>query len=286
MDDFKVSTWAVGELKKEHEKPFFIAYGLFRPHLPWYAPKKYFDLYPVDKIKLPTIDANDLEDVPPLGQRMARPQGDHKKVTESDNWRRAVQGYLASISFADAQLGRVLDALDASPYRGNTVIVLWGDHGWHLGEKLHWRKFTLWEEATKAPLMFVAPGVTKPGGRSHRTVDFMDIYPTLVELCGLPERKELEGKSIVPLLKDPSAEWNRPALTTHGRENHTIRTERWRYIRYRDGGEELYDHDVDPLEWKNLAEDSKYDKVKEELAAWLPKKNVPDAPSGNRRRKK
>jgi arylsulfatase A-like enzyme len=159
----------------------------------------------------------------------------------------------------------------------NTLIVLWSDHGWHLGEKEHWRKFALWEEATRVTFMIVAPGVTKAGERSTRTVNLIDIYPTLLDLCGLPQKPGLEGSSLLPLLKDPDAPWERPAVTTHGRNNHAVRDERWRYIRYADGSEELYDHDADPLEWKNLAREAQYIGLKSKLAAWLPKVNAPDA---------
>jgi arylsulfatase A-like enzyme len=248
------------------------------------VPRKYFDLYPADKVTLPNVKDNDLDDVPEAGRKMARPRGDHRKVVEHKQWRRAVQGYLASISFTDTNVGLVLDALDKSPHAENTIICLWGDHGWHLGEKLHWRKFALWEEATHAPLMFAGPGIaTEP---CRRTVSFVDIYPTLCELCGLPLRKELEGVSLKPLLEKPDAEWKLPALTTHGRLNHTVRSERWRYIRYADGSEELYDHTTDELEWSNLAQNPKLAGVKQELAASLPKTNAPNAPVDRKRRKK
>jgi len=278
MNDYKMVSYGVEYLGKRHDRPFFLAVGIFKPHLPWYVPRKYFEMYPPERIHLPEVNDHDLDDVPPLGRRMARPEGDHRKVVEHHQWRRAVQGYLASISFCDAMVGRLLDAFLASRYADNTIVVLWGDHGWHLGEKLHWRKFALWEEATHAPLLFAAPGVTPAGARCDRTVSFIDIYPTLIELCGLSPRKELEGVSLVPLLKDPKAPWDRPALTTYGRNNHTIRSERWRYIRYRDGSEELYDHTKDPLEWTNLATRPQYARVKAELARWLPKTNAPDAP--------
>ena len=189
MSDTQMVNWGIRYLKREHEKPFFLAVGLFRPHLPWYVPKKYFDLYPLAEVTLPHVNENDLDDVPPAGKRMANPQGDHRKVLQTNNWRKAVQGYLASISFADAQIGRLLDALDKSAYAKNTVVILWGDHGWHLGEKLHWRKFALWEEATHAPLIMAVPGLTRPGTRCTRTVSFIDIYPTLADVCGLPKRK-------------------------------------------------------------------------------------------------
>jgi arylsulfatase A-like enzyme len=281
MPDFKMTSWAIEFLGKKHDKPFFLAAGYVKPHLPWFVPKKYFEMYPEDQIALPKTDEKDLDDVPAAGKKMARPEGDHKQVIQHNQWRKAVQGYLAAITFMDGQLGRLLDALDKSAYAANTVVVFWGDHGWHLGEKQHWRKFALWEEATKAPLIFVAPGVTKPG-RCDRPVDFMGIYPTLVELCGLPAARNQEGASLVPLLRDPAAKWDRAAITTHGRNNHAVRTEKHRYIRYADGTEELYDLEADPLEWTNLAGKPELARVKEELAAHLPKVNAPDAPAGRR----
>jgi len=285
MGDRQVAAWATKQLQKEHNKPFFIACGFFRPHLPWYVPTKYFDMYPPDKITLPNVNDNDLDDVPELGRKMARPQGDHAKVLKHKQWRKAVQGYLASITFVDTCVGRVIKALDKSAYADNTIVILWSDHGWHLGEKLHWRKFSLWEEATHNVLMAVVPGVTKPSQRCSRPVTMVDIYPTLIELCGLTPKAELEGKSLVPLLKNPKARWDRPALTTHGRNNHSLRGERYRYIRYSDGAEELYDHDKDALEWTNLASDPKYAAVKKEFARWLPGKNVPevDKPKGKKK---
>jgi len=284
MGDWQVADWVIDQLNKEHDKPLFLACGFFRPHLPWYVPRKYFEMYPPDKITLPNVKEDDLDDVPPIGRQMAKPQGDHSKVIKHKQWRKAVQGYLASISFVDVCVGRVVDALDKSPHRDNTIIVLWSDHGWHLGEKLHWRKFSLWEEATHNVLMFVAPGVTKPGGRCNAPVNLLDIYPTLVDLCRLEPNKALEGVSLSPLLRNPQAKWDRPTLTTHGRNNHSIRSERWRYIRYRDGTEELYDRQNDELEWTNLAKDPKHADVKKELASWLPKTNVEDIPRDRKKR--
>ena len=273
MGDWQVADWVVRQLAKKHDKPFFLAGGFFRPHLPWYVPKKYFEQYPLDKVTLPNVKKDDLADVPRIARTFARPQGDHARVLKHDAWRAAVQGYLASISFVDQCVGRVIAALDKSPHRDNTVLVLWSDHGWHLGEKLHWRKFALWEEATHNVMMVVAPGVTKPGGRCDAPVDLIDIYPTLVDLCGLKKKPELEGLSLLPQLKDPAAHRDRPALTTHGRKNHSIRSARWRYIRYKDGTEELYDHHADELEWHNLAKDPKHTETKAALAKWLPKVN-------------
>jgi len=249
--------------------------------MPWNVPKKYYDLHPLDKIQLPPHRTNDLEDLPPEGVRMAGALGDHERVVASGRWKEAVQAYLAAISYLDGQVGRVLDALEKSAYATNTMICFWGDHGWHLGEKEHWRKFALWEEATRAPFIWVVPGVTRSGGVCERTVDFMSIYPTLCELAGLPMPGHVEGESIRVLLADPKAPWSRPAITTFGRDNHALRTERWRYIRYREGGEELYDHDNDPYEWKNLAHQSaEFESVMKELKPWFPKINNPEVRRG------
>lgn len=277
MGDSKTVEYVTGQLQKKHDKPFFLACGIFKPHLPWYVPAKYFDLFPEAKIAMPSVKDDDLDDVPPIGRRMAKADGDHRKVIEHKQYRKAVQAYLASIAFCDVQVGRVLDALDGSPHRDNTTVVLWSDHGWHLGEKLHWRKFALWEEATHNVLMITAPGVTKAGSRCSRPVSLLDLYPTLTELHGLPGRKEVEGRSLAPLLRNPSAAWSRPALTTFGRNNHSVRSDRFRYIRYSDGTEELYDHQTDDLEWNNLAGDPVYRAVKTEHAQWLPNVNAPDS---------
>ncbi|HYW78130.1 MAG TPA: sulfatase [Thermoguttaceae bacterium] len=279
MADTHVTDFGIEFLRKEHDRPFFLAVGLFRPHLPWYVPEKYFDEYPLGEIVLPEVKADDLDDIPPAGVRMARPQGDHAAVLAHGQWEKAVRAYLASITYTDGQVGRLLDALDASPHAKNTIVVLWTDHGWHLGEKHHWRKFTLWEEAGRVPLIFIVPGLTTAGTRCERTVSLLDLYPTLADLCGLPVGKHLEGKSLRPLLGDPTAAWDRPVITTHGRNNHSVRSERWRYIRYADGSEELYDHQNDPMEWTNLAADPKAAAVKEQLAAQLPKINVEEGPT-------
>jgi arylsulfatase A-like enzyme len=273
MPDYRVVDYALGKLSATHDKPFFLAVGLTKPHMPWNVPKKYFDLFPLDKIELPPHRDDDLADVPPAGVRMADPAGDHAAIVASGRWQEAVQAYLASIAFADAMIGRLLDGLDQSPHRDNTIIVLWGDHGWHFGEKQHWRKFALWEEATRAPLVWVAPGVTKPGGVCTRPVDFMTIYPTLCDLAGIAIPKHVEGPTIKPLLADPSAKWDHLALTTFHQNNHSVRSETWRYIRYANGDEELYDHSADPNEWKNLAADPKHAALKAQLAKALPKVN-------------
>ena len=293
MGDYQVADWIIGQLKHEHDKPFFLACGIYRPHLPWYVPRKYFDLFNESEIQLPATLKNDLKDVPTAGVKMAKPQGDHAKVSKHKQWKKAVHGYLASIAFADEQVGRVLSALEKSPHAADTIIVLWTDHGWHLGEKEHWRKFTLWERAGRTPVMFVVPkGIskalaqgTRAGMRVDRPVGLIDIYPTLVDLCGLNENKALEGQSLVRLLADPKAKWPRPALTTYGRNNHALRTPQWRYIRYADGSEELYDHSTDPNEWTNLAGKPEYAPLKKELTDWFPKKNAPTAADSRKKKK-
>jgi arylsulfatase A-like enzyme len=278
MEDYRIASWTIDQLGRKHDKPFFLACGVHKPHMPWNVPQKYYDMHPLDKIELPPTQKDDLADVPPAGLKMAAPNGDHARIMASGRWKEAVQGYLAAISFADAQIGRVLDALDRSPYRDNTIVVLWGDHGWHLGEKEHWRKFALWEEATRNPLIWRVPGVTRKRGVCRRTVDLMSLYPTLSELCGLPIPSHVEGTSIRPLLKDPGARWKTPALTTYGFQNHAVRSEGWRYIRYSDGGEELYDEKKDPYEWTNEAGKATRAKTKAELAQRFPKANRPAVP--------
>lgn len=276
LRDYKIASYGIAQLAKKHDKPFLLTIGFKKPHMPWNVPRKYFDLHPLEKIELPPVKADDLADVPPAGLAFAKPDGDHRAIVESGRWKEAVQAYLAAVSFADAQIGRLLDALEKSDYAKNTIVVFWGDHGWHLGEKQHWRKFTLWEEATRAPLIWSAPGITKPGGVSERTVDFLSIYPTLTDLAGVPTPKHVQGRSIRSLLADPQAPWTEPALTTYRFNNHSIRTEGWRYIRYANGGEELYDEANDPYEWKNLASNPDHAAKKSELAKLIPNTNAPD----------
>jgi arylsulfatase A-like enzyme len=288
MFDVKVTNWTISELEKSHDKPFFLACGFTKPHLPWYVPRKYFDMHPLDSIKLPDTLDNDRDDLPEFGKRLAievhdvsgarnfATHGeDHDMVLKHNQWHRAVQSYLATISFVDKHVGRLLDALENSEHAGNTIVVLWGDHGWHLGEKQHWRKHALWEVTTRTTLIVSAPAGIQKNQLCKRPVSLIDLYPTLVELCGLPDRDGLDGQSIVPLLKDPKREWDRSVIMTFGYKNHAIQTERWRYIQYHDGGEELYDHDVDLNEWTNLAPISTYGPVISELRKSLPTRNQP-----------
>jgi arylsulfatase A-like enzyme len=276
LREWRIVNYGIQQLQKKHETPFFVAVGLHKPHMPWNVPRKYYDMHPLDSITLPPYREDDLNDLPAAGVRMAHPETDHKQILESGRWKDAIQGYLAAISYSDAMIGRLLDAFDKSAYATNTIICFWCDHGWHLGEKHHWRKFALWEEATRSPLIWVVPGLTKPNARCDRTVDFMTIYPTLTDLCGIPTPKHVEGQSIRALLADPKAAWDKPAITTYKFQNHAVRTEDWRYIRYADGGEELYDEKQDLYEWVNLLAHNAGAEQKEVLATWLPKKNAPD----------
>ena len=275
MGDYRSVSYILAKLSEPHNKPFFLACGLVKPHMPWSVPKKYYDLYPLDKIQLPKVLESDLNDIPPAGIALAKPDEDHAAVLKSGRWKEAAQAYLATITFCDAMVGRLIDGLDQSTSKDNTIICLWSDHGWMLGEKQHWRKFALWEESARAPYMWIVPGVTKPGGVCNRTVDYMQIYPTLCDLAGVPAPKQGEGESIRTLLANPDAPWDKPAITTWLYNNHTVRTERWRYIRYDDGSEELYDHERDPLEWNNLAQNPEYASVKADLIKWVPTENKP-----------
>lgn len=258
-DDWKSADYCAQFLQQEHEKPFFMACGIFRPHLIWYAPQKYFDMYPIEEIIVPKILETDLDDVGATGQLWAAPEM-HKEIVRKGKWKEAVRAYMACLSYADDCVGHLLNALENSDYNDNTIVIIMGDHGWHLGEKLHWEKNTLWEEAAKAPLIIYDP-IHGSKGFCKRIVSFIDIYPTLVDLCSLPKKADIEGVSLKRLLVNPDASWNRSALTTRGKGNHSLRNENYSYIHYNDGFEELYDHRIDPMEWKNLAKESEMGKT-------------------------
>jgi len=277
--DWKVASWAADQLQSELPEPFFLAAGFFLPHVPCYAPPKWFDLYPEETVKLPEIRRDDREDTPLfswfLHWRLPEPR--LKFLEEANQWTNLVRSYLASISFVDSQVGRVLDALEESGRAGDTIVVLWSDHGWHLGEKLITGKNTLWDRSTRVPLIFAGPGVSR-GASCSRPAELLDIYPTLVEMAGLPRKRGLEGHSLAPQLKDAEAPRQWPAITTHNHDNHGIRTGRWRYIRYANGAEELYDMQEDPQEWNNLAGEDRYEGILRELRVWLPGINAKPAP--------
>jgi arylsulfatase A-like enzyme len=287
--DVKTADYVIGSLAGQHKKPFFLAAGIFRPHMPFFAPQRFFDFYPPGEVTMPKMLEGDLDDLPTgAGTLLTSKKWFFSELIKIEKkapgtWKEAVRSYQACATFADAQVGRILDALDKSDYADNTIIVLWSDHGYHLGEKEHWEKFALWEKTNHVPLVVVAPGVTRAGSRCKRPVSLVDIYPTLIELCGLDRKPELDGVSLVPLLRNTNAEWDRPALMTYQRGNHAVRDERWRYIRYADGTEELYDHDNDPTEWYNVAGDSKNAKVIKRLENWLPKTEALPGPDMKRK---
>lgn len=272
MGDARLLEWATEQLHAEQAEPLFLGVGFYRPHLPWFVPPEFFEPFPSDAIRLPEVMPGDLEDVPAAGRALID-EYFHREVLAAGQWAAAVRSYLASMWFADTMIGRLLDELDASPRADRTIVVLWSDHGWHLGEKEHWRKFVLWEEATRVPLIVVPPaGFGDSGGRCSRAVSLLDLFPTLTELCGLPTPADLEGSSLVPQLRDPGAARDRPAVTIADGVHAAARDDRWRYIRYQDGSEELYDHASDPNEWTNLAglPDAEYVEARQALARWLP----------------
>ncbi|WP_166831670.1 sulfatase [Thalassoroseus pseudoceratinae] len=278
FSDFSDASWAITQLQRDHKRPFFLAVGFYRPHVPWYAPQRFFDTRPLADVKLPLVKDDDRDDLPQAAIALTNnpTPPSHQWFVENMQWRAAVQAYLASTSFTDAQVGRLLDVFNASPYAKNTIIVLWSDHGFHLGEKQRWAKQSLWERSTRVPFIICRPGQSG-GQRCSQAVELLSIYPTLVKLCGLPARDDLEGVDLSPLLADPKASWKRPAISTYGRNNHAIRSEHFRYIRYADGSQELYDHRNDPQEWKNLAGDPAFAKTIAEHAKWLPQTNVANA---------
>ncbi len=268
-------------LKKEHDKPFFLAVGLWHPHIPLFAPQNYFDQYPKDKVRVPEVPGNDLDDIPPIPQKWAAVRrAEHERIVPEGRWNDGVQAYLASISFADAMVGYVLDALEQSDYADNTIVVFWSDHGWHLGEKRHWHKSTLWQRSTHVPMIWAGPGVGQTGQDRTQPVELLDIYPTLADLCNLPKANDLEGASLAPQLRDAEAK-RRPAVTTYLPDNHAVVTENWRYIRYADGTDELYDRVKDPNEWDNITGESRYSSLKKRLAYWMPEKSAPHVPGRN-----
>lgn len=279
-DDAVTVDYAISFLNSDRskEKPFFVACGVFHPHLPWYIPQRFLDLYPLEEVVVPEIDLSDLDDVPEPGRKLALRKSDNlQKIRDEGKWDVAIQHYLASISFADAQVGRLITALQHSPHADNTIIVLWSDHGWHLGEKGHWHKRTLWEEATRVPLVVVAPSVGKPGQRCRRPASLVDLFPTLIELCDLTTLEGLDGISLVPWLANPTAPRRQPAIIVEESGHLAVRSDDYRYIRYKNGSEELYDHRIDPKEQTNLADRQESSEIKQRLAAFLPAELAPPA---------
>ena len=270
--------WAVDQLKSKHDRPFFLACGLYAPHFPNYCPQKYFDLYDSAQIELPPMKDNDLDDLPPKIRTKweNRKRQHHEKLVKIGAVKDAIHGYLACISYADAMLGRVLNALAASPYADNTIVVLWSDHGYHHGEKGNWGKHTLWERTSNVPFIWSGPGVTI-GAKTDVTASLIDIYPTLVEMCELPKpHQPLEGESLASTLSHPSAASDRNVylpFTSPG--EYAVINRDWRYICYGADGEELYNVREDPNEWNNLASEEEYTDLKTQLGGFAPKAFAP-----------
>lgn len=273
--DHKAATWAVDYLSNPPaDQPYFLVTGLYRPHLPWYAPQRFFDRVPLEEVMLPQTLATDLNDMPkPVFTQVVNFK-DNDAIANASLNRSAVQGYLAATSFSDEQVGRVMQKLDALPSVRNTVIILISDHGFHLGEKTHWRKQTLWAESTRVPMIVVAPGVTVPGSRVTKPATLLDVYPTLCDLAGIDAPQHLEGVSMVPQLRDTGAARNRYVLTSRYYRQTSVRDKRYHYIRYRHGAVELYDHVADPNQWTNLAIDPAYTKTLRKFKNKLPKLNA------------
>ncbi len=281
--DYQTADWAIAKMKAKPQEPFCLAVGFSLPHVLvmrrksgsiYILIKKLF--YPVAKTRSRRCAALCWY----LHWQLPEPR--LKYLVENKQWLPLVRAYLASVSFMDAQVGRLLQTLEENGLADNTIVVLWGDHGWHLGEKDITGKNTLWERSTRVPLIFAGPGVSKNVSRTS-PAELLDIYPTLSDLCGLPARRDLEGHSLVPQLQTEPVKREHPAITSHGPGNHTVRTERWRYIRYADQSEELYDMQADPNEWTNLASRTEHSALKQELAAWMPKHPAPPAPGSKSR---
>jgi arylsulfatase A-like enzyme len=275
--DFESVKYITEQLQKDHDKPFFLAAGIYRPHLPWHVPQKYFDRFPLESIKKPRVLEGDISDLGPVAQEIITRGGNyHQHVVEAGQWENAVQGYLASISFADEMVGRLLQALADSPYADNTIVVIWSDHGWQLGEKSHWRKFALWENVIRTVMMIRVPkGLAKmPNGSAQgiattNLTSLLDIYPTLVDLCNLSERNDFDGVNLRSMLINPLDKVARPVISTYDYGSYSVRYENWHYIKYIDDSEELYKLDEDPEEWRNLASDEEFAAVKRQLAGFI-----------------
>jgi hypothetical protein len=280
MTDTLHTDWAISVLQQKHDRPFFIGLGLYSPHQPNYAPQKYYDMYPLDEIKLPAIKENDTDDLPPAVKKFM----DHRKATIQDKivemglFKEVIRAYLACTSYADAQLGRVLDALDASPNQNNTVVIFWSDQGFHHGEKGHWGKETLWQRTEHIPFIWAGPGIAR-NAKVAATVSAIDLYPTLVDLCHLSPDSGLEGTSLAANLQNPVSAKDRNVVTCQViRGGYSVTNQQWRYIHYADNTEELYDEGKDYNEWTNLAREPQYRAVMDELSKSAPKNFAPAGP--------
>lgn len=266
--DWKTAQFGAEFLKKNHDKPFFLGLGIFRPHAPLLAPKEYFDKYPLKDIKLPNIPEDDMDDVP-KNALINFSTGFAKRVKSDPlEWKKAVQAYLACTSFADDCVGEIMNSLNNSKYRNNTIVVFWSDHGWQLGHKDRWEKQALWYQATNAPLIIKTPNQAHTNSIEEH-VSLLDVFPTVTELLGFKRPSYLEGNSLVPFLKKAKTKWEHKAVVSQFK-NHSILWKNWHYIHYKRGGEELYNLKDDPNEWHNIANDPKNKKIIEELKKAIP----------------
>ncbi len=278
--DWISSQWISDRLQEDYEKPFFMMLGISKPHLSWYVPQEYFDLYDLDSIIVPEYNMDDYDDIlTPDGQPKFQATEEFLVIREHNKLKDAARAYMACVSYVDDCLGLVFETLDKSKYKDNTIVVIIGDHGWHLGEKLRFRKNTAWEESCRTPMIIHVPGMNA-SVKTKRTVNLLDLYPTLAELCNLPVPEHCDGKSFKPLIKNPEIAWS-PTLTTIAYKNHSVRSEQYRYIVYEDGTEELYDHYSDPMEWKNLVRDERFAVVVQDLRSYLPNHDAAPSPSAD-----
>ena len=276
MTDYQSAKWAVNKIQQEYDKPFFLAVGFVRPHVPWYAPQKWFDMFPLDSIETPPYKKDDFDDIPFFAGKVADApmMPTTEELIKSGEWKNVIQAYMACIAFVDAQVGKVLDALENSKHADNTIIVLWADHGYHLGEKNRFAKQALWERDTRTLLIF--KGINGNSGQiCTAPVQLLDIYPTLIDMCNLPYSELLEGHSLTNLILNPDKKWAHPSLSFYGEGNIAIRDKRFRLIKYEDGSLELYDMKNDPNEWYNLAKDKKYRNTIQRLAKSAPRNWAP-----------
>ncbi len=273
MPDYQIASWAEERLAEKQDQPFWMGIGFYRPHVPQFAPQKWFDLYPLESLQLPKTIASDLEDISSYGVSITREKHvspTHDWVLENDEWKPLVQSYLACVSFVDEQVGRVINALDNGDYGDNTYVVLFSDHGFHIGEKERHAKRSLWEDGSRVPMIIMGPGIPE-GKVCNKPVQLLDIYPTLLELSGLELDPKHEGNSLVPLLRNNEIEWPHYARTSFGPGNYAIISENYRFIQYKDGSEEFYDHENDPNEWYNEIDNQKYIETIGQHRAQVPK---------------
>ncbi|MFW5760995.1 MAG: sulfatase-like hydrolase/transferase [Cyclobacteriaceae bacterium] len=286
QDDWKVADWAIEQLKNPPKnKPFFLSVGFRHPHVPLYATQQWFDLYPEDEILLPVVRGDDRDDIPAFAWKLHwdLPEPRLAWLKMHHEWKPKVRAYLASVSFVDMLIGRLLNTLEEEGLADNTIVVLLSDHGYHMGSKDITGKNTLWHESTRVPFIFTGPGISEIGKKSDEAVELLDLYPTLVDLAGLPARKGLDGQSLKPLLQNVRHKRTAPAICSHGPGNHVVITEQWRFIQYADGSQELYNRMDDQFEWDNLALHDSYQPIIDHLSQYLPKNVARPAPGSNTR---